>query len=98
VPGADSATIDSAAAAADDANAPTIATTCTCRRGAAAASAAASAGTATTSSARSSRLVTQAPQCGRVARAELGEDLLVEHRGDDRHERQVEGYAQLDSG
>src|SRR5487761_1289633 len=98
LPGAESATIDNAAAAAEDASAPIVATTCTRRRGAAAVTTAVSAGIVTTSSARSSRSVTQAPQRGGVASTELGEDLFVEHRGDDCDECQVEGHAQLDRG
>src|SRR5437763_230506 len=57
-----------------------------------------SADAAVVASTRSSRLVTQAPQGSRVARSELGEDPFVEHGGDDRYERQVEGHPQLDRG
>jgi len=68
----------------------------TARRGATTVAAAASAGTATTRRARSSRLVTQAPQRRSVACAKLREDPFVEHHRDERDQRQVERNAELD--
>ncbi len=56
----------------------------------------ASAGAPTARTASDSRLVTQAPQRGGVAGAELGEDPLVEDGRDERDERQVERDAELD--
>src|SRR5581483_9172638 len=96
VPGAASVTAASVTAAAAETAAPAIATGPIARRGAAAATAAVTAGSSATATASSSRLVTQAPQGGDVAGAELREDPLVEHDGDGRDQRQVAGDAQLD--
>src|SRR6266540_1021177 len=83
-PGSASATAHSPTARPPVASAHTIATAVTVRRGARAESTAPSAGAAVTPSASSSRLVTQAPERRGVARAELGEDALVEDRGNER--------------
>ena len=83
-------------AATELATPPATATGPTARRGARETSTAAAAGNATASNARSSRLVTEAPQSGRVSRAELDKDPLVEHTGDERDEQQVDGDADLD--
>src|SRR3989442_477644 len=77
-------------------NPPATASIVTTRRGARTTSPAMTAGTATTAQASCSRLVTQRPQCGAVAGAELGEDPLVEEAGDERDQHEIERDAELD--
>src|SRR4051794_12636895 len=89
------ATAASAAEPAALTSAPARTTT---REGTIATVSAVSAGAPTTTRASTSRLVTETPQRGRVACAELGEDLLVEDAGDERDERQVERDSALDRG
>src|SRR5437588_5611867 len=72
------------------------ATAITKRRGTTAIVAATSAGSPTAARANSSRLVTQRPQCRGIPGAEFREDPLVERRGDQRDEHQIERDPKLD--